>query len=200
RDAWAVGFDHRHAVGVWMGSLDRSPSTGVTGSTGPALLLRGIFSELNRRRPTRPLPLHAALERREVCVPVPRAAGAVSGNAPSACSPRDQRFLPGTAPRPDPSTGTARAQQAPLRFRQPTPGLRLAYDPRLPADAQAFEFVIGGAEPDDAVRWIVDGRERLARGPTWLWPVTRGTHRVAAEVHRDGVLLGRLDEVEFIVK
>jgi len=200
RDAWAVGFDHRHAVGVWMGSLDRSPSTGVTGSTGPALLLRGIFSELNRGQPTRPLPLHAALERREVCVPVPRAAGAVGGNAPSACSPRDEWFLPGTAPRPDPSTGTARAQQAPLRFRQPTPGLRLAYDPRLPADAQAFEFVIGGAEPDDAVRWIVDGRERLARGPTWLWPVTRGTHRVAAEVHRDGVLLGRLDEVEFIVK
>jgi penicillin-binding protein 1C len=200
RDAWAVGFDHRHAVGVWMGSLDRSPSTGVTGSTGPALLLRGIFSELNRGRPTRPLPLHAALERREVCVPVPRAAGAVSGNAPSACSPRDEWFLPGTAPRPDPSTGTARAQQAPLRFRQPTPGLRLAYDPRLPADAQAFEFVIGGAEPDDDVRWIVDGRERLARGPTWLWPVTRGTHRVAAEVHRDGVLLGKLDEVEFIVK
>ena len=195
RDAWAVGFDHRHAVGVWIGNLDRSPSTGVSGSIGPALLLRAIFSELNRGRPTRPLPLAAALERREVCVPVPRLGGA--DRAAAGCTPRDEWFVPGTAPeRP---TTAAEEGPAPLRIRQPTEGLRLAYDPRIPAGAQAFEFVIAGAEPGDDVRWIVDGVEQASRGPTFLWPVTRGTHRAAAVVYRDGVRLAELGEVEFVV-
>src|SRR5690606_7749312 len=196
RDAWAVGFDHRHAVGVWIGNLDRSPSTGVSGSIGPALLLRAIFSELNRGRETRPLPLAAALERHEVCVPVPRLGAADPGAA--GCTPRDEWFVPGTAPeRP---TTAAEEGLAPLRIRQPTEGLRLAYDPRIPAEGQAFEFVIAGAEPGDDVRWIVDGVEHPSQGPTWLWFIARGEHRVSAVVHRGGMLLGTLDEVHFVVK
>ena len=70
----------------------------------------------------------------------------------------------------------------------------------MPADAQAFQFVIGGAEPDDDVRWMIDGRAFDAKGPSWLWPVTRGEHRVSAEVRRDGVLLAALGEVEFVVR
>lgn len=196
RDAWAVGFDHRHVVGVWIGNLDRTPSTGVSGSTGPALLLRAIFAELNRGRTTRPLPLAAALERHTVCVPVPHTSGAVRDT--SGCVERDEWFMPGTALAEPQRVATV--SQAPLRLRQPTAGLRLAYDPRIPADAQAFEFVIAGALPDDGVRWIVDGREHRSHGPTWLWPVTRGEHRVSAAVYRGGVLLGTLGEVEFVVK
>jgi len=193
RDAWAVGFDYRHAVGVWIGNLDRAPSTGVSGSTGPALLLRAIFSELNRGARTRPLPLAAALERHEVCVPVPHAGGSEA----SGCSPRDEWFLRGTEPGP---LAAPAIDARPLRIRQPTPGLRIAYDPRVPADAQAFQFVIDGAAPDDVVRWIVDGREHASQGPTWLWPVTRGTHRAAAIVYRDGVRLAELGSIEFVVK
>ncbi|ETW95517.1 MAG: hypothetical protein ETSY1_30310 [Candidatus Entotheonella factor] len=37
RDAWAIGFSHRHTVGVWMGNLTQRPTRGLTGSTGPAL-------------------------------------------------------------------------------------------------------------------------------------------------------------------
>jgi len=196
RDAWAVGFDHRHVVGVWIGNLDRKPSTGVSGSTGPALLLRAIFAELHRGRTTRPLPLAPALERHTVCVPVPHTGNPTSGT--SGCVERDEWFLPGTAPAE--RQRIAADAPAPLTLRQPTHGLRLAYDPRIPSDAQAFEFVIAGALPDDDVRWIVDDREHPSQGPTWLWPVTRGEHRVSAAVYRDGVLLGTLDEVEFIVK
>ena len=46
RDAWAVGFDARHTVGVWMGNLDQTPSQGVTGSTGPAILLLAMDPRL----------------------------------------------------------------------------------------------------------------------------------------------------------
>ncbi len=53
RDAWAVGFNYRYTVGAWMGNLDQTPTDGVTGSTGPALLLakrvRGAHARCRRR-------------------------------------------------------------------------------------------------------------------------------------------------------
>ena len=48
RDAWAVGFNYRYTVGVWMGNLDHRTMDGITGSKGPALVLRSVFAELNR--------------------------------------------------------------------------------------------------------------------------------------------------------
>lgn len=193
RDAWAIGFDHRHTVGVWIGNLDRTPSAGVTGSTGPALLVRGIFAELNRGRRTRPLPLHPALERHEVCVPLPQ-----PGADEAACSTRSEWFAPNSY---RPRDGKPAVDELPvLRMRQPTPGLRLAYDPRLPPGHQAFQFELSGVDAHDDVRWTVDGQRHASRGPTWLWPVSRGTHRVGATVYRGGVLLGALDEIELIVK
>ena len=69
RDAWAVGFNDRYVVGVWMGNLDQLAMDNVTGSTGPGLLLRGIFAELNRHRETNPLYLSPRLEKHSVCAP-----------------------------------------------------------------------------------------------------------------------------------
>ena len=51
-DAWAVGYNYRYVVGVWMGNLDRSPTEGVSGAGGPALALRSIFAELIRNEVT----------------------------------------------------------------------------------------------------------------------------------------------------
>jgi penicillin-binding protein 1C len=41
-----LGFNARYTVGVWLGNVDQSPMDGVTGSLGPALVLRGIFANL----------------------------------------------------------------------------------------------------------------------------------------------------------
>jgi len=54
-DAWAVGYNYRYVVGVWMGNLDRSPTEGVSGAGGPALALRSIFGELTRHEVTQGL-------------------------------------------------------------------------------------------------------------------------------------------------
>jgi penicillin-binding protein 1C len=54
-DAWAVGYNYRYVVGVWMGNLDRSPTDGVSGAGGPSLTLRSIFGELIRNEKTEPL-------------------------------------------------------------------------------------------------------------------------------------------------
>jgi penicillin-binding protein 1C len=55
RDAWALGFNDKFTVGVWMGNLDYTEMREVTGSSGPALVLRSVFTELNGNRDVRPL-------------------------------------------------------------------------------------------------------------------------------------------------
>ncbi len=189
RDAWAVGYNDRYTVGVWLGNLDQAPTEGLTGSTGPALVLRGVFADLNEGRKTRPLSLSPRLVRRHICLPG-------VGEA-EACVLLSEWFLPGTGPDAEmPAVGTVQ----PIRMRRPTHGLQIAYDPRLPPEAQAFEFFVQGLSSGDAVRWVIDGREEMRVGGSLLWRVVRGKHRVHATVWRQGRRIAELGEVGFIVK
>ena len=190
RDAWAVGFNHRYTIGTWLGNLDQTPTDGVTGSTGPALLLRSVFAELTHAADTRPLYLSPKLVRAAVCVPMPL------HESERGCLERQEWFVAGTEA---PSARLAGDPQ-PIRLRQPTPGLQLAYDPRLPAAAQAFEFVLQGVAATDRVRWTVDGRDVETTGGSYRWTVARGEHRVAASVFKAGELVASVRETAFHVK
>ena len=86
RDAWAVGFSDRHTVGVWLGNLDRQEMRGVTGSVGPALVLRGVFAELRRRDGAAGLPLDRQLVERRICRHSGRAPGAGCSNSRGSAS------------------------------------------------------------------------------------------------------------------
>ncbi|OWU86767.1 penicillin-binding protein [Oceanicola sp. 22II-s10i] len=55
RDAWAVGFDGQHVIGVWMGRPDGTPVPGAFGADVAAPLL---FEAFQRLKPTLD-PLHA---------------------------------------------------------------------------------------------------------------------------------------------
>src|SRR5690606_36217924 len=46
RDAWALGFDGRHVVGVWLGRPDGAPVPGQTGMSAAAPLLFDVFARL----------------------------------------------------------------------------------------------------------------------------------------------------------
>lgn len=52
RDAWAIGFNRDFVAGIWMGNLTYEPMHDVTGASGAGLLLRSIFTELNRVKNT----------------------------------------------------------------------------------------------------------------------------------------------------
>lgn len=52
RDAWAFGFNRDFVAGIWMGNLTYEPMRDVTGASGAGLLLRSVFSELNRMKNT----------------------------------------------------------------------------------------------------------------------------------------------------
>ncbi len=49
RDAWAVGYDGRHVLGVWVGRPDNGPVPGLTGRTAAAPVLFEAFSQLGLR-------------------------------------------------------------------------------------------------------------------------------------------------------
>jgi penicillin-binding protein 1C len=54
RDAWAVGFDGKRTVGVWIGRPDGAPVPGLIGRTAAAPVLFDAFSRLGK--PLAPLP------------------------------------------------------------------------------------------------------------------------------------------------
>jgi penicillin-binding protein 1C len=54
RDAWSVGFDGRHTIGVWVGRPDGAPMPGLIGRQAAAPILFDAFQRLNR--PIQPLP------------------------------------------------------------------------------------------------------------------------------------------------
>ncbi|MFK8251973.1 penicillin-binding protein 1C [Ancylobacter terrae] len=56
RDAWAVGFDGRRTISVWIGRPDGQPVPGMIGRTAAAPLLFDAFARIA----TRPAPLPAA--------------------------------------------------------------------------------------------------------------------------------------------
>jgi penicillin-binding protein 1C len=186
RDAWAVGFSHRYTVGVWMGNLDERPMQDVTGSIGPALAVRSVFAELNRFTSSQPLLLSRKLQKVAIC----RATGE---RARGSCQTRDEWFRPGHVPPPlqarSTSPNTRRVAQGNVRespqLLQPTPGLQLAMDPRIPDNMEKFPIEVAHDLPARRVVWIVDGRARARTGSgthEYLWPLSRGTHVAHARI------------------
>ncbi|MGH6815324.1 MAG: penicillin-binding protein 1C, partial [Hyphomicrobiaceae bacterium] len=54
RDAWAVGYDGRHTIAVWVGRADGAATPGLTGRTAAAPILFDAFARISERRA--PLP------------------------------------------------------------------------------------------------------------------------------------------------
>ncbi|WP_062205115.1 penicillin-binding protein 1C [Aureimonas sp. AU12] len=46
RDAWTVGYDGRHVVGVWLGRPDGAPVAGLVGQDSAAPVMRDVFARI----------------------------------------------------------------------------------------------------------------------------------------------------------
>jgi penicillin-binding protein 1C len=192
RDAWAIAFDYRHTIAVWMGNLDGAATDGVTGAVGPAMVLRTLFSELNRNQDTQPLALSRDLERANIC--------RIDGRpADDECDTTTEWFVPGTLPRTGFITEPATPQ---YRVLQPTAGLQIAHDPRIPAEFEALPMQIAAVPGLSKVDWYVDGK--LAAHTTdahYPWPLERGTHSVKAWVWTEnGEGAHSTDDIRFYVR
>ena len=192
RDAWAVGFSHRFTVGVWMGNLGRQPMREVTGSLGPALVLRSIFAELHRSVESQPLFLSRKLSRQSIC--------RVSGKLPTDhCPTVSEWFRPGNQPHDvcplHISSTVTEAQPAVVasgrvRIQSPTPGLHLAMDPRIPDELEYFPFQLASVPATSRVEWILDDEvvaSTSGNEPSYLWRVSRGSHKLRARLWHDNM-------------
>jgi penicillin-binding protein 1C len=175
RDAWAIAFDYRHTVAVWMGNLDGAAMDGVTGAVGPAMVLRSVFSELNRNQETRDLPL----SRRLLSVKICRRDGRLADDA---CVSSDEWFLPGTLPVQS-EREPAPVAAAVYRLLQPTAGLHVARDPRIPKEFEALPMQVAPVLGMRRVAWYVDGREVSSTTvDNYAWPLVPGAHEVYSRI------------------
>jgi penicillin-binding protein 1C len=60
RDAWAIGYDGRHTIAVWIGRPDAASTPGLMGRGAAAPLLFDAFGRLGERRAPLPPPPHGA--------------------------------------------------------------------------------------------------------------------------------------------
>ncbi len=175
RDAWAVGFDDKHTVGVWMGNLDYSEMHEVTGSTGPALVLRSLFNELNHNRDVRPLYFSDRLDKQRVCI---ETGEAENGN----CDARDEWFIAGTHPQINTVIPTTD-----IRIRKPGKGLMMAMDPRIPDEYEYFEFKLTDIANIKRVDWFVNDRlVGTTDNNAYQWKLAKGNFVGKAEVWLTG--------------
>ncbi|MER8842833.1 penicillin-binding protein 1C [Mesorhizobium sp. M0913] len=150
RDAWAVGFDKLHTVGVWIGRPDGAPHLGAYGVSAAAPVMMQVFDVL-------PLP----------------ASGAGSGHTPpgALASPRN---LPERLKRFGPATGSAPFQLPTITF--PKQGAQIAAE-RLGGSAALCLKVSGGHPP---YRWTVLGKEAEPQASQEFWATiaTRGEIKI----------------------
>lgn len=189
RDSWAVGYNHRYVVGAWLGNFDARPMNGISGSLGPAFLLRSVFAELNRNDDTKPLFLSPKLVRQEISMDTHKKDGSVVK--------RFEWFAKGRGPK---KTRVV-AKQESIGFLKPVNGLEMAMDPRIPDESEAFEFELAGVNSKDRVTWILDGNELgTTMGNRHLWFLIKGKHVVEAKVEKGSGGVAFAGKTVFIVK
>jgi penicillin-binding protein 1C len=206
RDAWSVGFSDRHTVGVWMGDLGRREMDGVSGSIGPALVLRAVFAELRRGEEPRPLFLSRKLRRVQIC----RESGAA---ALPQCPLMEEWFRREHVPdRPCPIHGPysnepasshgAASEENVVRLLKPTEGLHLAMDPRIPDDVEAFAFEVASPAVPERIEWFVDDvLVATTDDLQFTWPLVRGKHTAHARLSvADSSAPVDTERVQFVVK
>lgn len=146
RDAWSVGFDGRHVLGVWVGRADGAPVPGISGFTTAAPVLFAAFKRSG-----------VAIE------PLPRApAGALRqarGDLPVTLA----RFVPA-----DEAIAPRSVEPAP-RIVFPPDGARVELGASRVEEAAPLVLKLqGGRAP---FRWLANGRplEELSRKRTSRW-------------------------------
>ncbi len=71
RDAWAVGFDGRHTIGVWVGRADATATPGLMGRSSAAPILFDAFNRISKQRVPFARPPTGVLDVRGDALPPP---------------------------------------------------------------------------------------------------------------------------------
>lgn len=191
RDAWIVGYNHHYLVGIWMGNVDNMPMKEVTGATGPALLLRSIFCELNRHDVSESLPMSSDVVQKTICL---------KRTSCEACQWQSEWFHDQVKLEND-QVQQIMPLSSQVRYKKPTPGLLMAIDPRVPREKQKFEFELDSLGQGNRVHWILN-EKKVGETTThrFGWILEEGEHNLEAIIYRDEKIVHKLPCVRFRVK
>ena len=76
----------------------------------------------------------------------------------------------------------------------PSPGLKIAFDPRIPESLRKIPFEVEGGAESEKIIWTLNG-EVIGEGNKLLWPISRGSFLLKAN---QGVR--QAEEVRFYVR
>ncbi len=200
RDAWAIGFNYRYTVGVWMGNMSRESMKEVTGSTGPAFVLRSVFSELNKNQKTKPLYLSPKLVRNEIC----KETGLLTDteNTDTKCTQINEWFIATNRPKHaiQATYQNQKVHDQIIRIQYPSPNLQMAMDPRIPDDKEYFLFQLNKFKNYQKVHWILDKNLLAETGKgNYRWQLEKGMHTLYAKIWLNKQVI-KTAEVHFRVK
>jgi penicillin-binding protein 1C len=136
RDAWAIGFDRRHTIGVWVGRPDNASVPGLVARQVAAPILFDAFARIGTEPDTRPAPREALMAR-------------------NATLPPPLRHL-----RHDIAKTVSAAQPQRLRIAFPPDGAAVELN-RAEGLAELQVKALGGVQP---LTWLLDGAP-VASGP-----------------------------------
>ena len=165
----------------------------ITGAKGPAIVLRSIFAELNRNHDTSPLYLSPKLVQKDVC----RDTGLP---ADGDCLAYSEWFIPGSET--SMVANGPSIQKEKVEMIQPSPGLSLAMDPRIPDNHESFMFSLTGVPDNSKLEWYVDNElEAVTDSGNYLWSMSKGNHTVIAKIlSADNKQKSTTEDVAFFVK
>lgn len=167
RDNWAVGFNARVTVGVWVGNASGAPMHHVTGISGAgpiwADVMEAAAARLGAGRFRDP---PSGLVRRRV---------QFAANDGRVEASRDEWFARGTEPA-GPLIAVRESQGVGARITAPTDGSVIALDPDIPADRQVVQLASG--DPAHASCWQVNGEPIGCATAPLRWHPVPGDHVV----------------------
>jgi penicillin-binding protein 1C len=139
------------------------------------ILQATAFSELSRRHRTRPLYMSPSLVQMGIC-------GGSIVSPETACS-RMTEWFSGGGQAEDKETMPLAPVRMQIEWLQPTDGLHLARDPRIPDDREALRLALSAVPPGTEVRWFVDDIQiAKTTNAEYLWPLVGGPHRLRASI------------------
>ena len=94
RDAWAVGYDGKYTIGVWVGRPDGAPVTGLVGRTAAAPILFDAFARLAETPKMLPPAPNGILSAKTSQLPPPLRRFAARGNQGEAMTPKVRIVFP----------------------------------------------------------------------------------------------------------
>ncbi len=184
RNAWSVGYNSKYVVGIWLGNLDYSKTTSLTGANSTISLLRNIFAKLNKEIDIKPLEVHKNVSSQKVC------------SDKECLGLKKELFVGGQ----NVKQSVVLVAQKEMKLIMPTEGMNVAIDPRVPKNLQKIKFYIDAKPENYKVEWKLNDKIIYQGNDSdFFWAIEKGSFLLETVIY-DGSKIVLKQKTNFSVK